>query len=91
MNKKKEVLNKVKLHDKAHALEMLGKHLGIFENGAAAPAQDNNLFDAIVGSAEEDLETDEIVDFLRNRIYNSKLQIPATRLNLKANRFLRFR
>lgn len=51
----------VKLHDKARALEMLGKHLGLFDaNAAAPPGQENNLFDAIVGSAEEDLETDEI-------------------------------
>lgn len=51
----------VKLHDKARALEMLGKHLGLFDANAAAPStQANNLFDAIVGSAEEELDTDEI-------------------------------
>ncbi|MDL2318081.1 terminase small subunit [Eubacteriales bacterium OttesenSCG-928-A19] len=51
----------VKLHDKARALEMLGKHLGIFDTNAAAPTrEDNNLFDAIMGNAEEDLDTDEI-------------------------------
>lgn len=50
----------IKLHDKARALEMLGKHLGLFDGAAALPERENNLFDAIVGSAEEDLETDEI-------------------------------
>ena len=51
---------KIKLHDKVRALEMLSKHLGLFDGAAALPERENNLFDAIVGSAEEDLETDEI-------------------------------
>jgi phage terminase small subunit len=51
---------KVKLHDKVRALEMLSKHLGLFDSNAASPSHENNLFDAIVGSAEEDIETDEI-------------------------------
>lgn len=51
----------VKLHDSLRALDMLGKYLGLFDTNAAAPqGQENNLFDAIVGNAEEDLETDEI-------------------------------
>lgn len=51
----------VKFHDKVRALEKLGNHLGLFDaNAAAPPGQENNLFDAIVGSAEEDLVTDEI-------------------------------
>jgi phage terminase small subunit len=50
----------VKLHDKPRALEMLGKYLGLFDNGAAPPAQSNNLFDAIVGGTGEDMETDGI-------------------------------
>jgi hypothetical protein len=39
---------------------MLGKHLGLFDSNMAPPMQGNNLFDAIVGSAGEDLETDDI-------------------------------
>lgn len=51
----------VKLHDKTRALELLGKHFGLFDANTAVPTgQNNNLFEAIVGSAEEDLETDEI-------------------------------
>ncbi len=50
----------LKLHDKPRALEMLGKHLGLFDNGAAAVPQENNLFNAIVGSAGEDVNTDDI-------------------------------
>lgn len=49
-----------KLHDKTRALAMLCKHLGLLENGAAAPTQENNLFNAIVGSAGEAVETDDI-------------------------------
>ena len=48
------------MHDSLRALDMLGKYLGLFEGGAGAPVHENNLFDAIVGSAEEDLEVGEI-------------------------------
>lgn len=44
----------VKLYDKVQALVQLGKYLGLFEaNAAIAPTQACNLFDAIVGIAEE--------------------------------------
>jgi phage terminase small subunit len=66
----------IKLHDKARALEMLGKHLGLFDVGAAAPAHENNLFDAIVGSAEEDLETDEIPELEQEAVAGDDLVEP---------------
>ena len=51
----------IRLHDKVRALEMLGKHLGLFEPGAAPPqTAENNLFDAITGKAREGVKTDEI-------------------------------
>ena len=38
----------IKMHDKVRALELLGKHLGVFEGGgAAAGLPENNLFAAI--------------------------------------------
>lgn len=52
---------KVKLHDKVRALELLGKHLGLFDGkGNVAQDQTNNLLDAIAESATEDINTDDI-------------------------------
>lgn len=50
----------VKTHDKVRALEMLGKMLGMFDARETPPEQENNLFDAIVGSMEEVLDTDDL-------------------------------
>lgn len=50
----------LKLHDSVRALELLGKATGAFDNTTAAPAQESNLFDAIVDSAGEELSTDDI-------------------------------
>ena len=50
----------VKTHDKVRALEMLGKMLGMFDSRETPPEQENNLFDAIVGSMEEVLDTDDL-------------------------------
>lgn len=51
----------VKLHDKVRALELLGKALGCFDNGRGTLAEaSNNLFEAIVESAQEELDTDDI-------------------------------
>lgn len=50
----------VKLHDKVRALELLGKAVGVFDGNAAARAPENNLLEAIVESAQEVLETDDI-------------------------------
>ena len=51
----------VKLHDKVHALELLGKAVGVFDSGRDTSTETtNNLFEAIVESAQEELETDDI-------------------------------
>ena len=49
----------LKLHDSVRALELLGKATGAFDN-TVTPAQESNLFDAIVDSAGEELSTDDI-------------------------------
>ncbi|MEG0941924.1 MAG: terminase small subunit [Oscillospiraceae bacterium] len=46
----------VKTYDKLKALELLGKHLGIFDNGAAKTVPDNNLFEAIRDCAKGDYD-----------------------------------
>ena len=68
-NKKKAVASikegqygvEVKLHDKVRALELLGKHLGVFATGGrdAAP-EDNNIFEVIDQSTREEIDTDGI-------------------------------
>ncbi len=47
----------VKLYDKVQALELLGKHLGVFDNGAAnAAAEENNIFAVIKESTREGMD-----------------------------------
>ena len=51
----------IKLHDKVRALELLGKHLGVFSTGGVATAQeDNNIFEVIDQSTREEIDTDAI-------------------------------
>lgn len=48
----------IKMHDKVRALELLGKHLGVFESGSAASlVPENNLF-AAIDAWEEDAFND---------------------------------
>ena len=51
----------IKLHDKVRALELLGKHLGVFDRqqGGTDP-QENNIFDVINRSTREELDTSAI-------------------------------
>lgn len=51
----------VKLHDKVKALELLGKHLGVFDSGnGPGNEQENNIFEVIDQSTREEIDTDEI-------------------------------
>lgn len=51
----------VKTYDKVRALELLGKHLGVFDNGSgAASAPENNIFEVISESTREELDTSGI-------------------------------
>ena len=51
----------VKLADKARALEMLGKYLGLFDGtNPEGDTQKNNLFEAIAGAAEGGIDLNEI-------------------------------
>lgn len=51
----------IKLHDKVRALELLGKHLGVFDRqqGGTDP-QENNIFDVINQSTRKELDTSAI-------------------------------
>ena len=47
----------IKLHDKVRALELLGKHLGVFATGGGAAAQEgNNIFEVIDQSPREEID-----------------------------------
>ena len=51
----------IKLHDKVRALELLGKHLGVFATGGSAAAtEENNIFEVIEQSTREEFDTNEI-------------------------------
>lgn len=65
-NKKKAVASikegksgvEVKLHDKVRALELLGKHLGVFDSkhGSSLPAEENNLLEVLKNIGEVDTD-----------------------------------
>ena len=48
---------KVKFYDKLRALELLGKYLGLFDSTAARTSEDNNLLEAIVAAAAQEVTT----------------------------------
>lgn len=51
----------IKLHDKVRALELLGKHLGVFDaNNGSGNEQENNIFEVIDQSTREEIGTDDI-------------------------------
>ena len=48
-------------NDKVKALELLGKHLGVFDSGnGPGNEQENNIFEVIDQSTREEIDTDEI-------------------------------
>lgn len=51
----------VSSYDKVKALELLGKHLGMFDaRTAQQQEQDNNLVERLLGGTEEDIDTDDL-------------------------------
>lgn len=52
-------VKKYKMADKIRALELLGKHLGVFDSkGGKPPSKENNLLEAIMNT--EEIDTDDL-------------------------------
>lgn len=68
---------KVKFYDKIKALELLGKHIGMFDGKGAPKGTDNNLLEAILAATREEVDLHDIPELQQAADAGNELVEPA--------------
>ena len=73
---------KLKLYDKMKALELLGKHMGMYDGSGKQQAKDNNLLAAILKATEQEVDITDIPELQQTAAVGDELVEPSGAENL---------